>query len=99
MGEPPSEGSLSHVGVRRFRSRHKRGKIVELQDNSRWEICPGYEIMTDHWRPEADITVVPGPGGYPDYPYDLINSETGERVPGQFRGHVSAPGGWSMIDH
>jgi hypothetical protein len=99
MVEPPTGGSLPHLGARRLKSRHRRGKVVELQDNSRWEVCPGHEVLTDDWKPEVDITVVPGSGAYPAHPYDLINTETGDRVPAQFRGHASVPGGWRMTDH
>lgn len=96
MGEPPSENALPQVGVRRLKSRRKMGKAIELADDSRWEVPPGHEILTAHWTPETDITVVPG--GYPEYPYDLINSESGDRVPARFCGIVRSPRGWRLID-
>lgn len=83
------------TGVRRLKSRLRRGKLIELQDDSRWEVSPGYEIFTDHWQADTDITVVPG--GVPDYPYDLINPDSGERVPARFNGIMRQ--GWDLIDN
>jgi hypothetical protein len=97
MAESPTEKSLPVPGVRRFKHRLKHGSVIELQDNSRWEIVPGHEVFTDHWTTEADITVVPG--GYPDYPFDLINSLSGDRVPARYRGVASGPARWRMTEN
>jgi hypothetical protein len=97
MEQTPSEKSLPRTGVHRFRSRHKKGKVIELQDNSLWEISPGHEMFADHWNQETDITVVPG--GYPSYPYDLIDPKQGDRVPARFRGIALEASNWRMLDH
>ena len=97
MDQTPSENSLPRTGAQRFKSRHKKGKVIELQDSSQWEILPGHEVFTDHWTSETDITVVPG--GYPDYPYDLINAKSGDRVPARYRGIALGASSWQMIDH
>ncbi len=54
---------MPRTGAQRFKSRHKKGKVIEMQDRSQWEISPGHEVFTDHWTQETNITVVPG--GYP----------------------------------
>ena len=79
MDQPPAEGALLGSGVRRFKGRRKRGQYVEFQDSTQWEISPGHEIFTEHWAPGSDITVVPG--GFPDYPFDLINADSGTCSP------------------
>ncbi len=85
------------VGPHRLKTRHQRGSILEFQDRSRWEISPGHEIFTNHWAPESDITIVPG--GFPEYPYDLINPKSGDRVPARFCGNAESVARWRLIDH
>jgi hypothetical protein len=97
MAEPPTEKTLPVPGVRRLKSRLQHGALIELHDNSRWEISPGHEVFTDHWTTDSAITVVPG--GYPSYPYDLINATSGERVPARYRGVVSRPARWRVIEN
>jgi hypothetical protein len=97
MDQPPSERALPRSGVRRFKKRRKKGKLVELQDNTEWEVSPGHEIFTEHWTAESDITVVPG--GFPEYPFDLINAESGDRVPARYRGLAPSARGWKITDH
>ena len=95
MSQPPPEKGLPRTGVRRLKTRRKQGKLVELQDGTQWEVSPGHEILTEHWTPECNITVVPG--GLPEYPFDLINSESGDRIPVRYRGRAGA--GWHMVDN
>jgi hypothetical protein len=73
-------------------AQYDRGSLLELEDQSRWEVLPGHEIFTAHWVPRARVTVVPG--NVPGYPYDLINTESGDRVPVRSRG-IPAPR-WSI---
>jgi hypothetical protein len=76
----------------RLSAQYAQGSLLELEDRSRWEILPGHEVFTSHWVPRARITVVPG--NVPGYPYDLINTESGDRVPARYRG-LPAPR-WSL---
>jgi hypothetical protein len=95
-----TEGSLevgrTHLGKRRLRARREQGSLVELADSSHWEVSPGHEIFTGHWTVDAEVTVVPGE--MPDYPYDLINLETGERVPAKYIGFANPDLGWQLVD-
>jgi hypothetical protein len=92
MGERAGR-SFPSVGILRFTARYEGGSLIELEDHSRWEISPGHEIYTLHWVPQARITVVPGE--IPDYPYDLINAESGDRVPAR---HKGIPSRWTLRD-
>ena len=89
-----ADEALPGVGVRRFKAVHRKGSLIELEDESRWEVLPGQEMFTNHWVPDTEITVVPG--GYRGYPYDLINAKSGDRVPARFKGPHH---GWTLIDH
>ena len=60
MEQRQPDKHLPRTGVSRFKSRNKKGKWIELQDSSQWEIPPGHEVFTDHWTSESNITVVPG---------------------------------------
>ena len=95
-----TDGSLekgrAHLGRRRLRARREKGSLVELADSSRWEISPGHEIYTDHWVVDAEVTVVPGE--IDDYPFDLINLESGERVPAKYIGFTNPKLGWNLLD-
>ena len=66
-------------GVREFRACYQRGLLVELADHSIWRISPGHEIFTSRWAKPTRITVVPGANT--GYPYDLINHDSGDKVP------------------
>jgi hypothetical protein len=82
------------VGILRFSAVYDSGSLIELEDHSRWEVLPGNEVFTTHWVPRCAITVVPG--SLSDYPYDLINPESGDRVPARFKG---VPGsGWRLLE-
>lgn len=97
MADQPFEKALPQPGVRRFKNRLKQGKFIELHDNSQWEIPPNYEIFTDYWTTETDVTVVPG--GEKNYPYDLLNAATGDRVPARFRGFAHVMAAWKLIEN
>jgi hypothetical protein len=97
MSETSKELPRPTFGLRRFRAEHGRGGVVEMSDGSHWQVHPDHEIYTTHWNRDAAITVVPG--SYPDFPYDLINAETGERVPARYQGPPKASTGWQLIDH
>ena len=67
------------LGVRNLRACYQHGKLVELGDRTTWTISPGHEVLTQRWHRPCRITVVPG--AYSGYPYDLINHESGDKVP------------------
>ena len=54
------------------------GKIIILEDVSRWEVSPINIVETCMWLPMTDITVEDGDD--PSYPYKLINTEDKEEV-------------------
>jgi hypothetical protein len=82
------------IGILRVASLHESGSLIELEDESRWEVSPGNELFTTHWSPRSRITVVPG--GVASYPYDLINPESGDRVAAR---PIDPPGtGWSLVE-
>ncbi len=67
------------LGIREFRACYQRGLLVELADHSVWRISPGHEIFTRRWAKPTRITVVPGADS--GYPYELINNDSGDKVP------------------
>ena len=95
MDQEPSP-AYTHVGRCRVRAKRDRGSRIELDDRSHWEVPAGHEIFTRHWVTEAEVTVVPG--DFSGYPYDLINLESGERVPARYLGDFDVSLGWSLVD-
>jgi len=90
------ERGRAHLGKRRLRAHREKGKLVELADSSNWAISPGHEIYTDHWVIDAEVTVVPGE--IDEYPFDLINLQSGERVPAKYIGFANPDLGWQLLD-
>jgi hypothetical protein len=90
------ERGRAHLGKRRLRARREKGALVELADSSNWAISPGHEIYTDHWVVDAEVTVVPGE--IDEYPFDLINLQSGERVPAKYIGFANPDLGWQLLD-
>jgi hypothetical protein len=97
MSDPAGEVRQPPLGMRRFRAEHRSGGIVEMSDGTQWEVHPDHEIYTLYWATDAVITVVPG--SFPAFPYDLINGETGERVPAKHHSSPKPATGWQLIDH
>ena len=60
MTEVSPERGRSHLGRRKIRARREKGSLVELADSSYWEVSPGHEIYTGHWKEDTEVTVVPG---------------------------------------
>lgn len=60
------------------------GKIVVLEDGSRWGIHPINIVETCIWLPVSDITVEDGDD--PSYPYKLINTDDDEAVDAKYLG-------------
>ena len=96
MTDGALETGRSHLGKRRMRARREKGSLVELADSSHWEVSPGHQIYTDHWALDAEVTVVPGEAH--GYPYDLINLDSGERVPAKYLGFANPDLGWNLVD-
>jgi hypothetical protein len=67
------------LGTREFRGSYQKGRLIELADHTMWRIPPGHEVFTLRWNRPSRVTVVPG--AFAGYPYDLINHESGEKVP------------------
>ncbi len=42
---------------------HSESHIVELDDDSRWQIFPGDLDLTLNWKPETEFTIVPSDDG------------------------------------
>jgi hypothetical protein len=38
---------------------HSEGRIVDLEDGSRWQIYPGDLDLTLSWKPDTELTVMP----------------------------------------
>jgi len=38
---------------------HSDSHILELEDSSRWQLFPGDLDLTQSWKPETDLAVVP----------------------------------------
>jgi hypothetical protein len=49
---PPSSGDAMKIRA------HSESHIVELDDDSRWQIFPGDLDVTLNWKPETEIDVV-----------------------------------------
>ena len=96
MEEASREKARAHLGKGRFRARLEQGGLVELADKSHWQVSPDHEIYTEHWIEDTEVTVVPGE--VLDYPFDLINLRSGERVPAKYIGFANPKLGWSLID-
>ena len=67
------------LGTRKLRGCFQHGRLIELVDRSTWTVPPGHEVFTRLWHRPSRITVVPG--AYTGYPYDLINHDSGDKVP------------------
>ena len=96
MTDGTLERGRSHLGRRRMRARREKGSLLELADSSHWAVSPGHEIYTEHWALDTEVTVVPGE--VREYPFDLINLESGERVPAKYLGFANPELGWNLVD-
>jgi len=90
------EPTHPRVGRGRLRAKRESGALIELEDSSHWAISPGHEIYTQHWGDTAEVTVVPG--DFAGYPYDLINVDSGDRVPARYLGYANPAFGWNLLD-
>ncbi len=62
------------------------GRIVLLEDGSRWEIQAADRAQTGIWRPITDVTVTVARTPTGDYNYVLFNKDHGDTVVAKFLG-------------
>jgi hypothetical protein len=56
----------------------ERGRIIQLRDNSLWEVSPVDVVHTFNWRPTSNIVIVDGTD--PAYPQRFVNQNEKEAV-------------------
>jgi len=56
----------------------EKGRLITLEDGSRWEISPRDLYQTADWEPSANITVRALPREEGGFGYELINTSTDE---------------------
>ena len=59
-----------------------RGKLIQLEDNSLWEISPIDIINSSLWLSVSDVYVTESSNPY--YPFKIINTDDGETVEAKF---------------
>jgi len=67
-------------------SKNDKGKIITLEDRSRWEVDPLERITSMLWLPVSDITIGTSNKGFPGYDYLLINKDDKEQVHAKYLG-------------
>lgn len=78
--QPPADSAAyDAVGSGHYIRRvDEDGRVVVLEDGSRWEVDPAVRFKAKEWRPEALITVRRAPAD--GYGYDLTNTDVDEGV-------------------
>ena len=69
-----------------LRDKHDQGRIVILDDESRWEVHPSDQLTTARWLRISTIIVENIQKG--DYPYLLTNRTEGETARANYLGEV-----------
>lgn len=79
MQPPADAAAYEAVGSGHYIRRvDEDGRVVVLEDGSRWEVDPAVRFKAKEWRPEALITVRRAP--VDGYGYDLTNTDVDEGV-------------------
>lgn len=94
--ETPKGPRDRRLGRKTLSGKLEGGRVLEMSDRSRWQVQPDHEMYTEHWSDRSVLTVVPG--GYGEYPYDLIHRERGDRVPARYLGYRNPELGWRLSD-
>ena len=69
-----------------IKSKGAGGKIITLEDGSRWEISPLDRITSILWLPITNITITESNKGFPGYNYLLIAKDDKEQVHAKYLG-------------